>query len=54
MPALIGKHLCPVQEHWPFSLRADTDVKLAWLQASAFKEAGGKSLSGDQGVLGRI
>ena len=28
-----------VQEHWPLSLRAKSDVKLAWLEASTFKEA---------------
>ncbi|CAE7650821.1 PDPK1 [Symbiodinium pilosum] len=45
--------LLGLQEHWPFSLRADTDVKLAWLQASAFKEAS-MDLSGEAAARRRV
>ena len=35
-----------MQEFWPFSLRAESDVRIAWLEASVFKEAGLRGMWG--------
>jgi len=41
------------QEFWPFSLRAESDVRIAWLEASVFKEVS-MDLSGHAAARRRV